>query len=119
MKKYALLATFLISALNGMDKSDRAEIALHDCSFSHFLTKYNLPIENNSVFHIGCSTGKNSAELAQKASRVHAFDIHQDYIDIAKANHQGLNNIFFELCSSTHFDCPRNCDVAIIDYTVI
>jgi 2-polyprenyl-3-methyl-5-hydroxy-6-metoxy-1,4-benzoquinol methylase len=125
MKKYAIILLSVMNVLNGMyganDLNDikRMHIALHDCSFDYFLTTYNLPIENRSVFHIGCSTGKNSAKLAQEASRVHAFDLHQSSIDIAKNKHQGLNNIFFEQCTAAHFDCPRRCDLALIDYTVI
>lgn len=119
MKKYAIALLFIMNALNGMSKPACAEIALHDASFDHFLTTYNLPIENRSIFHIGCSTGNNSLKLAQKASRVHAFDVHQNCIDFARNKHQNLNNIFFEHCSTTHFDCPRHCDLAVIDCTVI
>jgi 2-polyprenyl-3-methyl-5-hydroxy-6-metoxy-1,4-benzoquinol methylase len=94
-------------------------IALLNCHLSHCVQKYNLYIKNRSILHIGCSTGKFSIKLAEKASRVHAFDTNQDYINIANNEYQNLRNIFFENCCAPHFDCPRSCDLAIIDFTVM
>ncbi len=122
MKKYAPLLIFIISALNGMnkmDKSDQMHIALLNCHLSHCIQKYNLYIKDRSILHIGCSTGKFSIKLAEKASRVHAFDTNQDYIDIANNEYQDLKNIFFKNCSATYFNCPRSCDLAIIDFTTM
>lgn len=122
MKKYALLLIFLINALNGMEKmnkSDQMQLALLNCHLSHCVQKYNLHIQNRSILHIGCSTGKYSIKLAETASRVHAFDTNQHYIDMANNEYQNLKNIFFENCSATHFNCSRNCDVAIIDFAVM
>ncbi len=115
MKKYVLLAAFIISALNGMDNQQPKNSSI----VSQLLEHYNIPIQNRAIFHIGCTTGKRSVELAQKASRVHVFDQNKNFIDTAQNTYQDIKNITFEQCNPMNFNFPRQCDVAIIDYTTI
>lgn len=113
MKKYALLLALTISSLNGMDNQQTINIV------SRFLKIYDISLENRAVFHIGCTIGKRSAKLAKQASRVHVFDQDQNFINNAQNTYQNLKNITFEHCNPMNFNFPRQCNVAIIDYTIL
>jgi SAM-dependent methyltransferase len=113
MKKYALLLALTISSLNGMDNQQHINIV------SRFLKIYDISLENRAVFHIGCTTGKRSAKLAEQASRVHVFDQNQHFINTAQNTYQNYKNLTFECCNPMNFNFPRQCNLAIIDYTIV
>ena len=116
MKKYALLAIFVISALNGMNNQQPIQnLSIVERMLEHC----NISVQDRAIFHIGYTVGKRSVKLAQKASRVHVFDQDQNFINTAQNKYQDLKNITFECCNPIDFNFPRQCDLAIIDYTII
>jgi 2-polyprenyl-3-methyl-5-hydroxy-6-metoxy-1,4-benzoquinol methylase len=119
MKKYSLLLLFVINALNCMENVEHAYLALRSSAFSYFLDTYNVQTEGRAILHIECATGKLSAKLAKKATRIHGFDRNERHINCAKDTYGNRKNISFEYCPSITFNFPRMCDLAIIDYTTV
>ena len=102
-----------------MINPEHSHMELRAFTFSHFLKTYNIETEDRAIFHIGCATGALSAELAEKASRVHGFDQREYLINFAKNEYLNLKNIGFEYCPSLIFNFPRICNLALIDFATI
>ena len=69
--------------------------------------RYAVPFaEDLEVLEVGCGVGYGAALLAEGASRVAAFDLHEEPIEYAKANYNKSNLEFFVHSAGEAFPLP-------------
>ena len=121
MKKILMLSLCMIHVLHGAQerpnrpglpeeyaRGNRFQI---EC-FSHWLKKYDVPIEDKDILSVGCGTGELEFSLAQRAKTVYGIDASREIISYAQKKHI-LGNLTFEHCFAENFASPTSYDLAL------